>query len=110
MQRIVPAGTHIVPAEIPPQTSHLDTNDRVGLRIEVAGPTEHIDSDGIGFQPIGPRPLLAYSVASTLLGAQALTLGLLAELLVAYTGRESDLYSVAEQTPASRGATASGRN
>jgi len=65
---------------------------------------------GLSFQPIGPRPLLAYSVASTLLGAQALTLGLLAELLVAYTGRESDLYSIAEQTPASRGAAASGRN
>ncbi|HUG94396.1 MAG TPA: glycosyltransferase family 2 protein [Planctomycetaceae bacterium] len=48
---------------------------------------------------IGTRPLLAYSVASTLLGAQAISLGLLAELLVSYTGRESDTYSVAERTP-----------
>jgi len=53
---------------------------------------------GLGFGPIGSRPLLAYSVASTLLGAQAISLGLLAELLVAYTGRESDTYSIAERT------------
>lgn len=48
--------------------------------------------------PIGSRPLLAYSVAATLLGAQALSLGLLAELIVANTGRERDTYSVAERT------------
>jgi glycosyltransferase involved in cell wall biosynthesis len=47
---------------------------------------------------IGSRPLLAYSIAATLLGAQAISLGLLAELLVSYTGRESDTYSVAERT------------
>lgn len=48
--------------------------------------------------PIGTRPLLAYSVAATLLGAQAISLGLLAELIVAYTNREADIYSVAERT------------
>lgn len=53
---------------------------------------------GAGFGPIGSRPLLAYSVAAALLGAQALSLGLLAELLVAYTGRETDNYSVVERT------------
>ena len=53
---------------------------------------------GLNFGPIGDRPLLAYSVAFTLLGGQAISLGLLAELLVAYTGRESDTYSVAERT------------
>ena len=53
---------------------------------------------GMSFGPIGGRPLLAYSVAFTLLGGQAISLGLLAELLVAYTGRESDTYSVAERT------------
>ncbi len=53
---------------------------------------------GAEFGPIGPRPLLAYSVASALLGAQAISLGLLAELLVSYLGRASDSYSVAEQT------------
>jgi glycosyltransferase involved in cell wall biosynthesis len=50
------------------------------------------------FSPIGSRPLLAYSVAATLLGAQAISLGLLAELLVAYTGRDTDTYSIVEQT------------
>lgn len=48
--------------------------------------------------PIGTRPLLAYSIAMTLLGAQAITLGLLAELIVAYTGRDRDSFSIAERT------------
>jgi glycosyltransferase involved in cell wall biosynthesis len=48
--------------------------------------------------PIGTRPLLLYSVASLLLGAQALSLGMLAELIVANTGRERDSYSVRERT------------
>lgn len=49
-------------------------------------------------EPIGDRPLLAYSVAAILLGGQALSLGLLAELIVAYTGRDRDSYSIAERT------------
>ena len=49
------------------------------------------------FPPIGTRPLLAYSVAALLLGGQLLSLGFLAELIVAYTGRESDTYSIAER-------------
>ncbi|RMG42152.1 MAG: glycosyltransferase [Planctomycetota bacterium] len=53
------------------------------------------------FGPIGTRPLLAYSVAATLLGGQALSLGLLAELIVAYTARPADTYSIRETTPAS---------
>ncbi len=48
--------------------------------------------------PIGTRPLLAYSIAVTILGAQALSVGLLAELIIAYTGREHEHYSVLEQT------------
>ena len=48
-------------------------------------------------EPIGARPLLAYSAAATLLGAQALSLGLLAELIVAYTGNSQDSYSVKEK-------------
>lgn len=48
--------------------------------------------------PIGQRPLLLYSVALMLLGAQALSLGLLAELLVANTGDPRTMYSVAERT------------
>ncbi len=47
--------------------------------------------------PIGPRPLLAYSVAAALLGGQSLSLGLLAELIVSNTVREQDTFSVAEQ-------------
>src|SRR5690606_20271666 len=49
--------------------------------------------------PIGGRPLLLYSVASLLLGAQGLSLGMIAELVVANTGRERDSYSVTERTP-----------
>jgi glycosyltransferase involved in cell wall biosynthesis len=55
---------------------------------------------GAAFGPIGTRPLLPYSIAAALLGAQALSLGLLAELLVAYTGKESDTYSVRQTTKA----------
>ncbi len=47
-------------------------------------------------EPIGNRPLLAYSVAAALLGGQALSLGLLAELIVAYSDRAQDSYSVRE--------------
>ncbi|MEY2724424.1 MAG: hypothetical protein RLZZ458_291 [Planctomycetota bacterium] len=47
---------------------------------------------------IGARPLLAYSVASILLGAQILSLGLIAELLVASAGRVHDTYSIRETT------------
>ncbi len=49
-------------------------------------------------KPIGNRPLLAYSIAASLLGGQALSLGLLAELIVANTARNSDSYSVRETT------------
>lgn len=47
--------------------------------------------------PIGGRPLLAYSIAATLLGGQAMSLGLLAELIVAYTSNSKDSYSIAER-------------
>jgi glycosyltransferase involved in cell wall biosynthesis len=58
---------------------------------------------GAGFGPIGSRPLLHYSVASLLLGAQAISLGFVAELLISYTGRDIDTYSIAERTePGSR--------
>jgi glycosyltransferase involved in cell wall biosynthesis len=52
-------------------------------------------------EPIGGRPLLAYSIAATLLGGQAMSLGLLAELIVAYTGNTNDSYSVAERVSSS---------
>lgn len=48
-------------------------------------------------EPIGARPLLTYSIVLVLLGAQAMSLGLLAELIVHYTSRDSDSYSVSEE-------------
>ncbi len=48
--------------------------------------------------PIGGRPLLAYSVATLLLGAQLLSLGFLAELIVANTNRDADTFSIAGRT------------
>lgn len=53
-------------------------------------------------KPIGDRPLLHYSIALTLLGAQAMSLGLLAELIVHYTSRESDTYSLSEEIGANQ--------
>ena len=49
-------------------------------------------------EPIGNRPLLIYSAALLLLGGQALSLGLLAELMVSLVGRERDAFSVRERT------------
>ncbi|MDC0274207.1 MAG: glycosyltransferase family 2 protein [Planctomycetaceae bacterium] len=48
--------------------------------------------------PIGDRPLLAYSIASTLLGAQAISLGFISELIVANTLRGEATYSISEST------------
>lgn len=48
--------------------------------------------------PIGSRPMLQYSIASLLLGAQVLSLGILAELIVANTGHDQDSYSIKERT------------
>lgn len=49
-------------------------------------------------QPIGSRPLLAYSIASTLLGAQAISLGFISELIVANTLRGETTYSISQTT------------
>lgn len=49
--------------------------------------------------PLHRRPALLYSVASLLLGGQLISIGFLAELIIAYTGRDSETYSVAEETP-----------
>ena len=56
--------------------------------------------------PIGGRPLLAYSIAALLLGAQLLSLGFLAELIVANTQREADAFSIADRIAARPEATA----
>jgi hypothetical protein len=47
---------------------------------------------------IGSRPLLLYSAVLLLLGVQILSLGLLAALIVANTGRTEDAFSISEQT------------
>jgi glycosyltransferase involved in cell wall biosynthesis len=49
------------------------------------------------FERIGSRPLIPYSIASLLLGGQLLSLGFLAELIVARTGTDRETYSVAER-------------
>ncbi len=49
-------------------------------------------------EPIGTRPLLAYSIAATLLGGQALSLGLLAELIIHHSTRDHERFSIAERT------------
>ncbi len=41
-------------------------------------------------EPIGGRPLLLYSLGALLLGAQGISLGLIAELVVSYSSRDSD--------------------
>jgi len=43
-------------------------------------------------------PMLAYSLALLLLGAQMLSMGFLAELITAKTSREADIYSVKQRT------------
>jgi glycosyltransferase involved in cell wall biosynthesis len=53
-----------------------------------------------GNRPIGERPLLFYSIALFVFGAQLLSLGVLAELVTAYNIRAEDTYSVAETIPA----------
>ena len=50
------------------------------------------------FLPLHERPLLIYSVAALLLGAQMMSIGFLAELITAYQGRDEDSYSIAERT------------
>jgi dolichol-phosphate mannosyltransferase len=49
------------------------------------------------FLPLHQRPLLIYSVAALLLGAQMMSIGFLAELITAYQGQDEHSYSIAEQ-------------
>jgi dolichol-phosphate mannosyltransferase len=50
-------------------------------------------------EPLHQRPLLLYSVAALLLGAQLVSIGLLAELITAYMSKDEFSYSIAERTP-----------
>jgi hypothetical protein len=49
------------------------------------------------FLPLHQRPLMTYALAALLLGAQLITIGFLAELIIAYQGRDEDSYSIAEE-------------
>jgi glycosyltransferase involved in cell wall biosynthesis len=49
-------------------------------------------------EPLHERPLLLYSVAALLLGAQMMSIGFLAEWITAHHGRDEDGYSIAETT------------
>lgn len=50
------------------------------------------------FQPLHERPLLIYSLGAVLLGAQMMSVGLVAELITMYQGRDADGFSIAERT------------
>jgi glycosyltransferase involved in cell wall biosynthesis len=52
------------------------------------------------FMPLHERPLLLYSVAGLVLGAQMMSLGLIAELITA-ARRDADFFSIAERTASS---------
>ncbi len=54
---------------------------------------------GHDFEPLHRRPLLIYSAAALILGAQMMSIGFLAELITAYQSRDEDAYSVSERTP-----------
>jgi len=54
--------------------------------------------DETAFLPLHERPLLIYSAAAMLLGAQMMSIGFLAELITAYQGKDEDSYSVLEVT------------
>lgn len=50
------------------------------------------------YPPVHTRPLLYYSVVAFLLGTQLLSIGFLAELLIAHQSQPSDSFSIAERT------------
>ncbi len=50
------------------------------------------------YLPLHERPLLIYSLAALLLGAQMMSIGFLAELVTAYMSRDEDSYSIADKT------------
>ena len=49
--------------------------------------------------PLHQRPAMLYSLGALLLGGQLMSIGFLAELITAFQGRDSDTYSIAEETP-----------
>jgi dolichol-phosphate mannosyltransferase len=49
-------------------------------------------------RPLHERPLMYYSVVAFLFGSQLLSIGFLAELLIAHQSQPSDSFSIAERT------------
>ena len=54
----------------------------------------------LGLLPLHVRPAMYYSVGLLILGGQLVSVGMLAELLVAYHNPDQTAYSIAERTPA----------
>jgi glycosyltransferase involved in cell wall biosynthesis len=54
------------------------------------------------YTPLYKRPLLIYAVAALLLGAQMMSIGLLAEMIIAYGRPAEHRYSIAERVGAGR--------
>lgn len=52
---------------------------------------------GLNFGPIGSRPLMVFSATTLLLGAQMISMGLIAELITARNQHETHVYSVKER-------------
>ena len=52
----------------------------------------------LGLPPLHQRPATLYSLGALLLGGQLMSIGFLAELITAYQGRDTDTYSIAEET------------
>ena len=48
--------------------------------------------------PLHQRPALLYSLGALLLGGQLMSIGFLAELIIAYQGRDADTYSISDRT------------
>jgi len=44
------------------------------------------------------RPLLIFSIGALVFGAQLMSIGFLAELIIAYQGRDTETYSISEKT------------
>jgi dolichol-phosphate mannosyltransferase len=79
-----------------------------GLGLVYLGVTWLINAWAPGsFLSLHERPLLTYSVAALLLGAQMMSIGFLAELITAYQSRDEDSYSIAEHTDISGGGSGS---
>jgi dolichol-phosphate mannosyltransferase len=54
---------------------------------------------GLGLVPLHQRPLVIYAMGLLLLGGQFMSMGFLAELIIAYHQHDTENYSIAERSP-----------